>query len=52
MPQVLLDQRLHEHRPHARKVCPEHIGVQLVTHDHDLARLSDRALEMKDGRFV
>ena len=24
----------------------------IVTHDHDLARLSDRCLEMRDGRFV
>ena len=28
------------------------ITIIIVTHDHDLARLSDRALEMKDGRFV
>ena len=26
--------------------------IIIVTHDHDLARLSDRALEMKDGRFI
>ena len=24
----------------------------IVTHDRDLARLSDRCLEMRDGRFV
>ena len=28
------------------------ITIIIVTHDHDLARLSDRALEMKDGRFI
>ena len=28
------------------------ITIIIVTHDHNLARLSDRALEMKDGRFV
>lgn len=28
------------------------ITVIIVTHDHDLARMSDRMLEMCDGRFV
>lgn len=28
------------------------ITIIIVTHDHDLASLSDRALEMKDGRFI
>jgi ABC-type antimicrobial peptide transport system, ATPase component len=28
------------------------VTIILVTHDKDLASLSDRALEMKDGRFI